>query len=426
MKAKLFGFINPKQAIIKYPESDQTVPAHYARAYAYHLGAYPDKALSEAEALLKTNPHDPYFLELKGQILLEGGKPAEAIAPLREATEQSARCAADRLHARPRADLDREDKKNYAEAKTILKTAVARDNENPFAWYQLGIIYDQEGDQRRAPRLPPPSATISKAIPSSRWPVPKWPCAEFPPALRTIFALRTSPWCRKTELKKDKKGKRDRENKGSSLGAAIAGGIIGAVLTLAVLRSRSAAIHQQPDRAARHARTIPQILVDAADALRDRQYAPTLASYPRRCLETPFGSSWKGAEKPEVVLVEFYDYACPYCKASNPHVDQLLRENPGLRVVYRELPILGQNSVEAARLSLAASKAGRFREFHDALYAAGRPAPETNAAAARVANIPPNAVAGSRRSKPSSRATSSWPASSAPRARRSSSSATGS
>jgi len=94
----------------------------------------------------------------------------------------------------------------------------------------------------------------------------------------------------------------------------------------------------------------------------------------------------------QVVLVEFFDYACPYCKASNPHVDQLLKENPGLRVVYRELPILGQDSVEAARLSLAASKAGRFREFHDALYAAGRPAPDTNATAARVANIPPTPV----------------------------------
>jgi protein-disulfide isomerase len=132
----------------------------------------------------------------------------------------------------------------------------------------------------------------------------------------------------------------------------------------------------------------PQILVDAADALRDKQYAPTLASI-RPMLEAPFASSWKGAEKPEVVLVEFYDYACPYCKASNPHVDQLVREKPGLRVVYREFPILGPNSVEAARLSLAASKAGRFSQFHDALYAAGRPAPETNAVAARVANIPP-------------------------------------
>jgi protein-disulfide isomerase len=176
-------------------------------------------------------------------------------------------------------------------------------------------------------------------------------------------------------------------NKGSPLVPAIVGGIIGAVLTAAVLLFAAPQI--VGSRIVRQGMlNDPQILMDAAEALRDRQYAPTLASS-RGLLETPFGSSWKGAEKPEVVLVEFYDYACPYCKASNPHVDQLLRENPGLRVVYRELPILGPDSVVAARLSLAASKAGRFRQFHEALYAAGRPAPETNAAAARVANIPP-------------------------------------
>ena len=178
-----------------------------------------------------------------------------------------------------------------------------------------------------------------------------------------------------------------KENKGSPLLPAIAGGVVGAVLTLAILAF--AAPQFVTSRIVRQGMlNDPQILVEAADALRDRQYAPTLASI-RPMLEAPFASSWKGAEKPEVVLVEFYDYACPYCKASNPHVDQLIREKPGLRVVYREFPILGPNSVEAARLSLAASKAGRFSQFHDALYAAGRPAPETNAAAARVANIPP-------------------------------------
>ena len=175
--------------------------------------------------------------------------------------------------------------------------------------------------------------------------------------------------------------------KGSSLGVAVMGGVIGAVLTAAVLvfatpQFLSRSIVRQGMLAD------PQILVEASDALRDRQTAPLIATS-RSALETPFASSWKGAEKPEVVLVEFYDYACPYCKASNPHVDRLLKEKPGLRVVYRELPILGDNSIEAARLSLAASKAGRFRQFHDALYAAGRPAPDTNAAAARVANIAP-------------------------------------
>jgi protein-disulfide isomerase len=90
-----------------------------------------------------------------------------------------------------------------------------------------------------------------------------------------------------------------------------------------------------------------------------------------------------------VTLVEFYDYACPYCKASNPSVDRLLREDAGLRVVYRELPILGPDSVTAARLSLEASKLGRFAKFHDTLWATGRPAPDTNATAARAAGIGP-------------------------------------
>jgi predicted Zn-dependent protease len=149
VKAKLLGYIDPKQAVLKYPESDQSIPAHYARAYAYHLGGYPQKAEAEADALLAKDPHDPFFLELKGQILLEDGKPKEAIAPLREAVKRSddaPMIAAMLGHAL----VATEDPKNFAEAKTILKVAVSRDNEDPFAWYQLGIIYDREGDDARA------------------------------------------------------------------------------------------------------------------------------------------------------------------------------------------------------------------------------------------------------------------------------------
>jgi predicted Zn-dependent protease len=208
VKAKLVGFINPKQAISKYPETDQTVPAHYARAYAYHLGAYPDKALAEADSLLKTNPHDPYFLELKGQILLESGRPADAIAPLREATEKSGRApliASMLGHAL----ISTENQKNMEEAKGILKTAVAVDNENPFAWYQLGIIYDSEGDT--------PRAALATAERNNLEGNPKLALASAEMAMRGIPAgtpdyLRAQDiaMVSKTELKKDKKG-RDRE-----------------------------------------------------------------------------------------------------------------------------------------------------------------------------------------------------------------------
>lgn len=149
VKAKLIGYVDPSHAIQKYPESDQSVPAHYARAYAYHVGHYPDKALSEADALLKTAPNDPFFLELKGQILLESDKPADAIPPLRAATKQSgnAPLIASMLgHALVATD----NPKNFPEAKQVLKDAVVRDDDNPDAWYQLGIIYENEGDEGRA------------------------------------------------------------------------------------------------------------------------------------------------------------------------------------------------------------------------------------------------------------------------------------
>jgi len=131
----------------------------------------------------------------------------------------------------------------------------------------------------------------------------------------------------------------------------------------------------------------PEIIVDAGEALRDKQFAKTLQPI-RAALETPFSSSWKGAQTPKVTLTYFFDYACGYCRMSNPDIERLLKENSDLRVVYRELPILGPDSVAAARVSLAASKAGKFGPYHDALYAAGRPGPDTIAIAAKAAGVP--------------------------------------
>ncbi|MEO5578118.1 MAG: M48 family metalloprotease, partial [Sphingomicrobium sp.] len=149
VKAKLIGYVNSKNAVTIYPESDQSIPAHYARAYAYHLGAYPDKALSEADFLLAKSPQDPFFLELKGQILLESGRPKEAIPVLRQsvALAQDQPMIAVMLG---HALIATEDDKYFAEAKQVLKAAVNRDNDNPFAWMQLGIVYDREGDRARA------------------------------------------------------------------------------------------------------------------------------------------------------------------------------------------------------------------------------------------------------------------------------------
>jgi predicted Zn-dependent protease len=150
VKAKLAGYVQePAKTLRDYPMSDQSAPAHYARAYAFHKEALMDKSLAETEALIKGDPDNPYYLELEGQVLLESGKPAEALAPLRRATALTGNqplIAATFGHAL----IATEDPAHYDEAATVLKAAVARDRENPFAWYQLGVIYANQGDMPRA------------------------------------------------------------------------------------------------------------------------------------------------------------------------------------------------------------------------------------------------------------------------------------
>ncbi|HEY0446861.1 MAG TPA: M48 family metalloprotease [Allosphingosinicella sp.] len=150
VKAKLAGYVeDPKQTLVKYPESDKSVPARYARAYAWHKSAYPDKAAAEVDSLLSEKPQDPYFLELKGQILLESGKPGEALQSLRQAVERAPdQPLISALFGH--ALISTENEKNFEEAKKVLRSAIGRDNNNPFAWYQLGIVYDREGDHARA------------------------------------------------------------------------------------------------------------------------------------------------------------------------------------------------------------------------------------------------------------------------------------
>ena len=150
IKAKLFGYLNePARTLQVYPASRTDIPARYARAYAYHKNALINEALTETSALLESDPNDPYFLELQGQVLLESGRPQEALAPLRKATELTNNqplIASIFGHAL----IATENTDNYPEAEQVLKLAVARDRYNPFAWYQLGVVYAAEGDLPRA------------------------------------------------------------------------------------------------------------------------------------------------------------------------------------------------------------------------------------------------------------------------------------
>src|SRR5690606_5158404 len=126
-----------------------STPARLARAYAWHKLANREKAEAEVDALLAQQPNDPYFLEMKGQILLESGKVEEALAPLRRSVELAPNeplIATSLGHAL----VSMEDTELAKEAVAILRRVVAIDPENPFAWFQLGMAYTRLGDEPRA------------------------------------------------------------------------------------------------------------------------------------------------------------------------------------------------------------------------------------------------------------------------------------
>lgn len=129
----------------------------------------------------------------------------------------------------------------------------------------------------------------------------------------------------------------------------------------------------------------PDILPEMAEAFERQQSEKRLAdvgddvtkAFPGAVLGNPQGT---------VTLVEFTDYGCTYCRASLPHVEQLIAANPDLRVVVREWPIF-DGSDEAARMALAAANQGKFAAFHAAMFAQGPPNPARVEAAARAAGM---------------------------------------
>lgn len=163
-------------------------------------------------------------------------------------------------------------------------------------------------------------------------------------------------------------------------GVALLSGVVASLGTTAALQSRGG------EGVRAYLLQNPEVLQEAMDRLRLKQVAAQIEPY-RRQIETPFAGAWIGAKDADVTLVQFFDYACGYCKASLPDVQRLVREDPKVKVVFRELPILSRESEVAARASLAAAEQGRFEAFHDAMYAAGRPSSETIVAAARKAGL---------------------------------------
>jgi protein-disulfide isomerase len=130
----------------------------------------------------------------------------------------------------------------------------------------------------------------------------------------------------------------------------------------------------------------PEILPEAIEKLQDNGAARHLRAS-RTELEKPFPDAVLGNPLGSVTLVQFTDYACGYCRQSVADVDALIAANPDLKVVVRELPVLGQASVEAARIALAAARQGKYPAFHRAMFASGPPTPASIVKAAAEAGV---------------------------------------
>lgn len=130
----------------------------------------------------------------------------------------------------------------------------------------------------------------------------------------------------------------------------------------------------------------PEVLRDMAAALQAKETGARIGPL-RGKLEAGYPGAVLGNPNGKLTLVEFSDYACGYCRASLPDVAALIAANPDLKVVVQEFPILTPESADAARMALAAADQGKYEAFHNAMYAAGRPGPETIAQAAKQAGL---------------------------------------
>ncbi len=146
IRAKLSGFLEkPDTVARRYPLSDHSLPARYARAIsAYRYGDL-RQALMQIDGLIAAEPDNPYFHELKGQALLEGGYPAEAIAPLRRAVQLSAHPVLIQIML-GQALIATKNVKNSEEAIGLLRSAIQREPETPDAYTQLAMAYGRKGD----------------------------------------------------------------------------------------------------------------------------------------------------------------------------------------------------------------------------------------------------------------------------------------
>src|SRR3954451_6860270 len=150
MRAKISAFMERQDTVYRrYPLSNDSLPARYARAITTYLHGDLRNALAQIDGLIAQQPANPYFHELRGQALLEGGKPAEAIAPLRKAVQLSNNAPLIEMLL-GQALVGTANKAYTEEAISILRAAVARETEAPIGYSQLAMAYGRKGDYAQA------------------------------------------------------------------------------------------------------------------------------------------------------------------------------------------------------------------------------------------------------------------------------------
>jgi len=146
MRAKLYGFIErPGTVLAHYPLSDTSLPARYARAISAYRFGEPRSAIAQIDSLIQSMPNNPYFYELKGQALLEGGHAADAVVPLRHAAQLAPNPSLIQILL-AQALVATNDPKLAEEAVPLLRTALLKEPESGDAYTTLAMAYGRKND----------------------------------------------------------------------------------------------------------------------------------------------------------------------------------------------------------------------------------------------------------------------------------------
>jgi predicted Zn-dependent protease len=150
VRAKISAFMERQDTVSRrYPMSNGSLPARYARAITTYLHGDLRSAIAQIDALIQQQPNNPYFYEVRGQALLEGGRPLEAIAPLRRAVQLSNNAPLIEMLL-GQALVAANNPAYTDEAIAILRAAVAREAEAPLGFMQLAMAYGRKGDYAQA------------------------------------------------------------------------------------------------------------------------------------------------------------------------------------------------------------------------------------------------------------------------------------